>query len=98
MIVHAKKSSMRAGTSTRPVSSGMDDDDQELLRQLFAVATEITESAHDVAAEGQSGQLAARDYADLAHRLRTAAEKITALSEAAGVIAAQSAEQADPAP
>ena len=76
----------------------MDDDDRELLRRLFAAATEFAESAHDTAAKGQSGQLAAQDYADLAHRLRTVAGKITALAEAAAVIAAQLPGTADPAP
>ena len=76
----------------------MDDDDRELLRHLFAVATEIAEMIHDAAAEGQSGHLDARNYADLAHRLRMAAGKITALSEAAGVIATRSAESPDPTP
>ena len=76
----------------------MDDDDRELLRRLFAVATEIAESAHDTAANGQSGQLAARDYADLAHRLQAAAGNITALAEAATVIAIRLSGTVDPTP
>ena len=76
----------------------MDDDDGELLRHLFAVATEFAESAHDIAANGQSGHLVAQDYADLAHRLQTAARNITTLAEAAAIIATRSAGTADPAP
>ena len=55
----------------------MDDDDRELLRYLFAVATEIAESVHDTAAEGQSIHLAAQDYADLASRLSTATRHVS---------------------
>ena len=76
----------------------MDNDDRELLRHLFAVATGIAESAHDAAAKGQSGHPAAQDYADLAHRLHTAARNIPALAEAAAIIATQSAEKVNPAP
>ena len=76
----------------------MDDDDRELLRRLFAVATEIAESAHDAAANGQSGHLAAWDYADLARQLHIAARNITTLAEAAAVIATRSVETAEPAP
>ena len=76
----------------------MDDNDRELLRHLFAVATEIAETAHDVAASGQSGQLAAQEYVDLARRLQTAAGKITTLAEAAAVIVTRSAEKADSVP
>ncbi len=76
----------------------MDDDDRELLRRLFVVATEFAESAHDTAAKGQSGQLAAQDYADLAHRLQAAAGNITALAEAATVIAIRLSGTVDPTP
>jgi hypothetical protein len=59
---------------------------------LFAVATEFAESAHGAAARGQSGHLADQDYADIAGELRAAAHNITALAEAACVIAERSAE------
>lgn len=76
----------------------MDENDRELLRHLFAVATEIAESAHDAAANGQAAHLATRDYANLADQLRTAARNIAALSEAASIIATRSAETADSTP
>ena len=76
----------------------MDDDDRELLRHLFAVATEFAESAHDIAANGQSGHLDAQNYADLARQLQTAARNITTLAEAAAIIATRSAGTADPPP
>ena len=76
----------------------MEDDHRELVRRLFAMATEIVESAHDTAANGQSGQLAAQDYADLAHQLLLATRDITALAEAAAVIATRWADRAGPAP
>ncbi len=76
----------------------MDDDKRELLRHLFAVATEFVESAHDAAARGQSGHLDAQDYASQARQLQAAARNIAALAEAAAVIAEKSAEQAPPAP
>ena len=76
----------------------MDDDDRELLRHLFAVATEFAESAHDTAAKGQSGHLAAENYADLVRELHMTAGKITALADAAAIIATRSVGKADPTP
>jgi len=76
----------------------MDGDDRELVRRLFTVATEIAETAHDAAANGQSGHLAAQDYADLAHQLHTAARTITTLAEAAAIIATRSVGTAAPNP
>ncbi len=76
----------------------MDDDDRELLRRLFAVATEIAESIHDAAAMGQSYHIVAEDYADLALQLHGAARNITTLAEAATIIATRSVETAEPAP
>ncbi len=65
----------------------MDDNDRELLRRLFATATALIETAHDAAVAGQSGEIAARDYAAVVRRLLAAARDIVALAEAARVIA-----------
>ncbi len=66
----------------------MDDDHRELVRRLFAAATARIEAAHDAAVAGQSGDIAAGDYAAVARRLQAAAQGIAALAEAARVIAA----------
>ncbi len=65
----------------------MDGDRRELLRRLFAAATELIESAHDAAIAGQSGTLAADDYAEAARRLRAAAGDAAVLADAALIIA-----------
>ena len=65
----------------------MDDNHRELLRRLFAAATELTETAHEAAIAGQSKALTAGDYATAARRLQAAARDIAALAEAAAVIA-----------
>ncbi len=65
----------------------MDDDRRELLRRLFAAATELTETVHDAATAGQSGTLKADDYAEAAGRLRAAAGDVTTLADAAMVMA-----------
>ncbi len=57
------------------------------MRRLFAVAAEITVTAHEAATAGQSGALSAGDYAEAARRLRGVARGIAALAEAAAVIA-----------
>ncbi len=61
----------------------MDDDRRELLRQLFAAATELIETAHDAAVAGQSGEVAAENYGEAARRLRAAAGDVVALADAA---------------
>ena len=68
----------------------MDEDHRELVRRLFAAATEMTEAAHEAAIVGQSTALTARAYAEAAGRLRAAARDIAALAEAATVIAGPS--------
>ncbi len=68
----------------------MDDDHRELVRLLFAAATEMTETAHEAAIAGQSEALTAKAYAEAARRLRGAARSLTALTEAATVIAGPS--------
>ena len=65
----------------------MDDDHRELVRRLFAAATARIEAAHDAAVAGQSGEIAAGDYATSARRLQAPARDIAALAEAARVIA-----------
>ncbi len=65
----------------------MDDDRRELLRQLFAAATELIETAHDAAVAGQSGEIAAETYAKAARRLRAATCDVVALADAATVLA-----------
>ncbi len=68
----------------------MDEDHRELLRRLFAAATELTETAHEAAIAGQSEALTAEAYAEAARRLRGAARDIATLAEAAAVIAGPS--------
>ena len=65
----------------------MDDDHRELVRHLFAAATARVAIAHEVAVAGQSGEIATGDYAAVAQRLQAAAQDISALAEAARVIA-----------
>ena len=64
----------------------MDDDHRELVRRLFVVAAEMTETAHEAAVAGQSEALTAGDYAEAARRLAAAARGLAALAEAAAVI------------
>ncbi len=66
----------------------MDDDHRELVRRLFAAAMALIETAHDAAVAGQSGDVAAGDYAVAACRLQASARDIAALAEAAMMIAA----------
>lgn len=65
----------------------MDEDRQELLRQLFAEATVRLEAAHERAVAGQSAGFSADDYASAARRLRAAAHELAALADAARMIA-----------
>ena len=68
----------------------MEDDHRELVRRLFAAATEMTETAHEAAIAGQSEAQTVGDYATAARRLQGAARSLTALAEAAAVIAGPS--------
>ncbi len=68
----------------------MDDDYRELVRRLFAAATEMTEIAHEAAISGQSETLTAEAYAEVARQLQGAGRDIAALAEAAAVIAGPS--------
>ncbi len=64
----------------------MDENRRELVRRMFAAATALIETAHDAAVAGQSGGIAAGDYAEAAHRLQVAARDIVALAAAAAII------------
>ena len=65
----------------------MDDDHRELVRRLFAAATALIETAHEAAAAGQSGEIAAGDYAAAARTLQATARDAAALAEAAMIVA-----------
>ncbi len=76
----------------------MDDDHRELLRRLFVAATALIETAHDAATAlietahdaaiaGQSGEIAAGDYAEAARRVQARAQDVAALAEAAMIVA-----------
>ncbi len=65
----------------------MDDDHRELVRRLFAAATELIETAHDVTVAGQSSEIVAEDYADTARRLHATARDVAVLAEAAMIVA-----------
>ena len=68
----------------------MDENRRELVRHMFAAATALIETAHEAAIAGPSEALNARAYAEAAQRLQGAARDITALAEAATVIAGPS--------
>ena len=74
----------------------MDDNRQELLRQLFAVATEFIEAAHEISVADQSGGSIQPDYADAAQRLQATSRDITVLADAAAVIARAMGRDSDP--
>ncbi len=65
----------------------MNDNDRELVRRLFTSATELIETAHNAAVAGQSGEIAAGEYVEIARQLQAAARDIVALAEAAMVVA-----------
>lgn len=65
----------------------MDDDHRELVRRLFAAATELIETAHDTAVAGQSDEITAEDYAVAARRLQAKARDVAVLAEAAAIVA-----------
>ena len=65
----------------------MDDDHRELVRRMFAAAMELIETAHDAAVAGQSGEIAAEDYADHARLLHAATRDIAVIAEAAMIVA-----------
>ncbi len=65
----------------------MDDNDRELVRRLFTSATELIETVHNAAVAGQSGEIAAGEYAEIARQLQAAARDIVALAEATMIVA-----------
>ena len=65
----------------------MDNDHRELLRRLFAAATELIETAHEAAVEGQSGDIVAETYAAASRRLQATARDVAVLAEAAMIVA-----------
>ncbi len=71
----------------------MDDDHRELVRRLFVIATELIETAHDAAVAGQSGQIAAENYAEAASRLLATVRDVAVLAESAMIVANSSVER-----
>ena len=71
----------------------MDDNQQELVRRLFAAATELIEAAHEAAVVGQSAEITAEDYAVAARGLQATARDIATLAEAAMIVAVPSFNQ-----
>ncbi len=65
----------------------MDDEHRELVRRLFAAATELIETAHDATVAGQSSEIVAEDYAETARRLHATARDVAVLAEAAMIVA-----------
>ncbi len=61
-------------------------------------ATELSETAQEAAIAGQSGALAASDYADTARRLLAAPRGVAALAGAAAVIARSAGDDARAGP
>ncbi len=64
----------------------MDDDHRELVRGLFAVATELIETAHDATVAGQSSENSAENCAETARRLQATARDVAVLAEAAMIV------------
>ena len=71
----------------------MDDDHRELVRGLFAAATELIETAHEASVAGQSTEIAAEDYIAAAHRVTAKARDVATLAEAAMIVANLSVNQ-----
>ncbi len=65
----------------------MDDDHRELVRRLFAAATELIESAHEATVAGQSGEITAEAYAEAARRLQATARDVAVFADAAMIVA-----------
>ena len=65
----------------------MDDDHRELVRHLFAAATDLIETAHEAAVSGQSSEITTEDYAAAARTLQAMARDAAALAEAAMIVA-----------
>ena len=64
----------------------MDDDDQELVRHLFAALSARAEQVHDLAVAGQAGSLSVKEQGDLASRLEVAVADVADLARALAVV------------
>jgi len=77
--------------------ASLDDDTRDLLRRLFAAATDLVERAHETAVEGQAADLTAGSYAACAGALRDRLKDALSIVAAAEAIA-RAARQADRTP
>lgn len=71
----------------------MDEDDRELVRQLFAATTGLLEDASQIAASGQPPTPDPLEYTDSAYRLHLAGQRITTLAKAILVIPRKARQQ-----
>lgn len=65
----------------------MEDDTQDLLNRLFAIASDILERAHEVAASGQSPDLDAKTATLYARQLVKASEDLGSVADTAKLLA-----------
>lgn len=65
----------------------MDTNRAALARQLFTIATEVIENAHEAAVGGQSHRLTARKRQRSLQQLRTASRDIAMLADAIALLA-----------
>ena len=65
------------------------EDDRELARRLFVIATAMLEDAIEIAAAGQASKRRAAELVELAERLQTAVRDIAAISEGIAIIASR---------
>lgn len=65
----------------------MEDETQDLLNRLFAIASDILERAHEVAASGQSADLDAKTATLYARQLVKAAEDLNSVADTAKLLA-----------
>ena len=64
----------------------MDDDDQELVRHLFAALSARAEQVHDLAIAGQAGSLSVKEQGDIASRIEVVVADVAALARALAVL------------
>jgi len=67
----------------------MDADRKDLVHHLFALATEIAETAHEVAASGQASSMPAGDLIRAAEALDHHAGELQAIARAIAVAAGE---------
>ena len=65
----------------------MDKDRRALARQLFAIATELIEEAHEAAVIGQSPDLTASTSEKSSRKLQSLSRDLVGLAEAVAVVA-----------